>query len=74
MCLKVCVICSGIVLQSGGIADPHGGDAPGQAGCNYHSSVRQDYAGRLAGKYKGTLFTAARVELVMSQKDPGASG
>lgn len=39
---------------------------------NYHSSVRYDYAGKPAGKYKGTVFTAARVELVMSQKDPKA--
>ncbi|MFF1632131.1 NucA/NucB deoxyribonuclease domain-containing protein, partial [Streptomyces sp. NPDC058272] len=39
---------------------------------NYHSSVRYDYAGKLAGKYKGTVFTAAHVELVMSQKDPEA--
>ncbi|MFD4570188.1 NucA/NucB deoxyribonuclease domain-containing protein [Streptomyces sp. NPDC058251] len=39
---------------------------------NYHSSVRYDYAGKPAGKYKGTVFTAAHVELVMSQKDPEA--
>ncbi|WNM34962.1 NucA/NucB deoxyribonuclease domain-containing protein [Streptomyces sp. Li-HN-5-11] len=35
----------------------------------YHSAVRFDYAGRVAGKYKGTVFTGARVELVMSRKD-----
>ncbi|GAA3122908.1 hypothetical protein GCM10020254_82520 [Streptomyces goshikiensis] len=35
-----------------------------------YSSVRFDYAGPTAGKYKGTVFTEARVELVMSLKDP----
>lgn len=35
-----------------------------------YSSVRFDYAGPTAGKYKGTFFTEARVELVMSLKDP----
>ncbi|MET9182976.1 NucA/NucB deoxyribonuclease domain-containing protein [Kitasatospora aureofaciens] len=35
-----------------------------------HSDVRFDYAGPIAGKYKGTVFTAARVELVMSLSDP----
>ncbi|MEV7601638.1 NucA/NucB deoxyribonuclease domain-containing protein [Kitasatospora sp. NPDC089797] len=35
-----------------------------------HSDVRFDYAGPTAGKYKGTVFTAARVELVMSLSDP----
>ncbi|MEU6683706.1 NucA/NucB deoxyribonuclease domain-containing protein [Streptomyces sp. NPDC046832] len=35
----------------------------------YNSGVRYDYAGKVAGKYKGTVFTKARVELVMSQKD-----
>ncbi|MEU6369810.1 NucA/NucB deoxyribonuclease domain-containing protein [Streptomyces sp. NPDC046931] len=36
----------------------------------YHSNVRYDYAGKVAGKYKGTVFNQARVEIVMSQKDP----
>ncbi|MFF9627357.1 hypothetical protein [Streptomyces griseosporeus] len=36
----------------------------------FTSSVRFGYAGPSAGKYKGTVFTQARVELVMSQKDP----
>jgi hypothetical protein len=36
----------------------------------YHSGVRFDYAGPVAGKYKGTVFTEARVELSMSQSDP----
>ncbi|MER5662648.1 hypothetical protein [Streptomyces mirabilis] len=27
-------------------------------------------SGKVAGKYKGTVFTNARVELAMSQKDP----
>ncbi|MFJ8364599.1 NucA/NucB deoxyribonuclease domain-containing protein [Streptomyces sp. NPDC093984] len=36
----------------------------------YHPNVRYDYAGKVAGKFKGTVFTQARVELVMSQKDP----
>ncbi|MER6424501.1 NucA/NucB deoxyribonuclease domain-containing protein [Streptomyces sp. NPDC001137] len=40
---------------------------------NYHSNVRYDYAGKVAGKYKGTVFTAARVELAMSQKDPAVN-
>ncbi|MGW7258536.1 NucA/NucB deoxyribonuclease domain-containing protein [Streptomyces sp. NPDC054834] len=40
---------------------------------NYHSNVRYDYAGKSAGKYKGTVFTSARVELVMSQKDPAVN-
>ncbi|MFB0629410.1 NucA/NucB deoxyribonuclease domain-containing protein [Streptomyces sp. AB3(2024)] len=35
-----------------------------------YSSVRFDYAGPTAGKHKGTVFTEARVELVMSLKDP----
>lgn len=35
-----------------------------------YSSVRFDYTGRAAGKYKGAVFTEARVELVMSLKDP----
>ncbi|MFJ1569960.1 NucA/NucB deoxyribonuclease domain-containing protein, partial [Streptomyces erythrochromogenes] len=35
-----------------------------------YSSVRFDYTGRAAGKHKGTVFTEARVELVMSLKDP----
>lgn len=36
----------------------------------YRSGVRFDYAGPVAGKYKGTVFTEARVELSMSQSDP----
>jgi hypothetical protein len=40
---------------------------------NFHSNVRYDYAGRIAGKYKGTVFTPARVELVMSKKDPAVN-
>ncbi|MFE0389074.1 NucA/NucB deoxyribonuclease domain-containing protein [Streptomyces bungoensis] len=40
---------------------------------NFHSNVRYDYAGKIAGKYKGTVFTEARVELVMSQKDPAVN-
>lgn len=36
----------------------------------YYSGVRFDYAGPVAGKHKGTVFTGARVELVMSRKDP----
>lgn len=35
-----------------------------------YSSIRYDYAGRAAGKYKGAVFTEARVELKMSLKDP----
>ncbi|MFI1537647.1 NucA/NucB deoxyribonuclease domain-containing protein [Streptomyces anandii] len=35
----------------------------------YHSAVRFDYAGPVAGKFMGTVFTGARVELVMSRKD-----
>ncbi|MFF1497203.1 hypothetical protein [Streptomyces sp. NPDC058304] len=35
-----------------------------------YSSVRFDYAGPTAGKHKGTVFAEARVELVMSLKDP----
>ncbi|MFI5649277.1 NucA/NucB deoxyribonuclease domain-containing protein [Kitasatospora sp. NPDC051705] len=35
-----------------------------------HSDVRFDYAGPTAGKHKGTVFTAARVELVMKLSDP----
>lgn len=37
---------------------------------SYHSNVRFDYAGNIAGKHKGTVFTQARVELTMSRKDP----
>ncbi|WP_330342564.1 hypothetical protein [Streptomyces sp. NBC_00557] len=40
---------------------------------NFHSNVRYDYAGKIAGKYKGTVFTQARVELVMSKKDPAVN-
>ncbi|MEU2334033.1 NucA/NucB deoxyribonuclease domain-containing protein [Streptomyces sp. NPDC013172] len=36
----------------------------------YYSGVRFDYAGPVAGKHKGTVFTGARVKLVMSRKDP----
>ncbi|MFQ3556131.1 NucA/NucB deoxyribonuclease domain-containing protein [Streptomyces gramineus] len=42
-------------------------------GSVYDSSVRYDYAGKIAGKFKGTVFTKARVELVMSQKDPAVN-
>lgn len=35
----------------------------------FHSGVRFDYAGAVAGKYKGTVFTEARVELVLSLSD-----
>ncbi|WP_229328301.1 NucA/NucB deoxyribonuclease domain-containing protein [Streptomyces sp. UNOC14_S4] len=35
-----------------------------------YSNIRFDYAGRPAGKYKGTVFTEARVELAMSLSDP----
>ncbi|MEU8515914.1 hypothetical protein AB0C76_30690 [Kitasatospora sp. NPDC048722] len=35
-----------------------------------HSDVRFDYAGPVAGKYKATVFTGARVELVMKLSDP----
>ncbi|MER6113292.1 NucA/NucB deoxyribonuclease domain-containing protein [Streptomyces hirsutus] len=48
--------------------------APYMEGSNvYNSSVRYDYAGNIAGKHKGTVFTKARVELVMSQKDPAVN-
>ncbi|MFB7931945.1 NucA/NucB deoxyribonuclease domain-containing protein [Streptomyces sp. NPDC056039] len=48
--------------------------APYKEGSNvYNSSVRYDYAGKVAGKHKGTVFTKARVELVMSQKDPAVN-
>ncbi|MFF8659204.1 NucA/NucB deoxyribonuclease domain-containing protein [Streptomyces huasconensis] len=36
---------------------------------SYHSNVRFDYAGQIAGKHKGTVFTESRVELTMSRKD-----
>ncbi|MFD5558150.1 NucA/NucB deoxyribonuclease domain-containing protein [Streptomyces sp. NPDC127068] len=36
----------------------------------YTSSVRYDYAGHVAGKHRGTVFTEARVELVLNQNDP----
>ncbi|MEU3963239.1 NucA/NucB deoxyribonuclease domain-containing protein [Streptomyces buecherae] len=39
----------------------------------YHSNVRYDYAGPHAGKHKGTVFTQARVELVMNRKDPAVN-
>ncbi|MER6148293.1 NucA/NucB deoxyribonuclease domain-containing protein [Streptomyces hirsutus] len=48
--------------------------APYMEGSNvYNSSVRYDYAGNVAGKHKGTVFTKACVELVMSQKDPAVN-
>ncbi|WP_222316479.1 NucA/NucB deoxyribonuclease domain-containing protein [Streptomyces cavourensis] len=37
---------------------------------SYQATVRFDYAGPVAGKYKGAVFTKARVELVMSRTDP----
>ncbi len=45
-----------------------------EGGSVYTSSVRYDYAGKVAGKFQGTVFTQARVELVLSQKDPAAWG
>ncbi|MCX3061162.1 NucA/NucB deoxyribonuclease domain-containing protein [Streptomyces beihaiensis] len=36
----------------------------------YYSNVRFDYAGPVAGKYKGTVFTQAHVVLTMDRKDP----
>ncbi|MEU0166789.1 NucA/NucB deoxyribonuclease domain-containing protein [Streptomyces iakyrus] len=48
--------------------------APFTGGSNvYNSSVRYDYAGPVAGKHKGTVFSKARVELVMSQRDPAVN-
>ncbi|MEU4878728.1 NucA/NucB deoxyribonuclease domain-containing protein [Streptomyces sp. NPDC021608] len=44
-----------------------------EGGGVYSSSVRYDYAGKIAGKYQGTVFTGARVELVMSQADPAVN-
>ncbi|MGW5211470.1 NucA/NucB deoxyribonuclease domain-containing protein [Streptomyces sp. NPDC004051] len=44
-----------------------------EGGGVYSSSIRYDYAGKIAGKHKGTVFTKARVELVMSQKDPAVN-
>jgi hypothetical protein len=35
----------------------------------FHSNVRFDYAGIVAGKYRGTVFTEARVELALSLSD-----
>lgn len=35
-----------------------------------HSDIRFDYAGPVAGKYQGTVFTGARVELQLSLSDP----
>ncbi|GAA2485801.1 NucA/NucB deoxyribonuclease domain-containing protein [Streptomyces gobitricini] len=40
---------------------------------SYISNFRFDYAGSIAGKHKGAVFTQARVELVMSQKDPAVN-
>ncbi|GGS07383.1 hypothetical protein GCM10010220_69200 [Streptomyces parvulus] len=37
---------------------------------DYRSGVPFDYAGTVAEKYKGTVFTEARVEPSMSQSDP----
>lgn len=51
-------------------ADPHHA-APFTAGGGvYDSSVRYDCAGKIAGKFQGTVFTGARVELVMSTPPP----
>ncbi|MFE2139765.1 hypothetical protein ACFW9X_42440, partial [Streptomyces sp. NPDC059466] len=44
-----------------------------EGGSVYTSSVRYDYAGKIAGKFLGTVFTQARVELVLSQKDPAVN-
>ncbi|MFJ5274682.1 hypothetical protein [Streptomyces sp. NPDC088358] len=44
-----------------------------EGGGVYTSSVRYDYAGKIAGKFLGTVFTQARVELVLSQKDPAVN-
>ncbi|MDX3804125.1 NucA/NucB deoxyribonuclease domain-containing protein [Streptomyces sp. AK04-3B] len=35
-----------------------------------HSNIRFDYAGPVAGKYQGTVFIDARVELQLSLSDP----
>ncbi|MFF6779014.1 NucA/NucB deoxyribonuclease domain-containing protein [Streptomyces sp. NPDC012637] len=40
---------------------------------SFQSTFRFDYAGPIAGKYKGAVFTQARAELVMSQKDPAVN-
>ncbi|MCP9211607.1 NucA/NucB deoxyribonuclease domain-containing protein [Streptomyces sp. NEAU-Y11] len=37
---------------------------------SHQNLVRFDYAGPIVGKHKGTVFTQARVELVMSKKNP----
>ncbi|MQS38005.1 hypothetical protein FFZ77_20990 [Streptomyces katsurahamanus] len=39
----------------------------------YRSRIRFDYAGPVAGKHKGTVFSDARVKLVMSRKDPAVN-
>ncbi|MFE7133410.1 NucA/NucB deoxyribonuclease domain-containing protein [Streptomyces sp. NPDC057638] len=39
----------------------------------HRSRIRFDYAGSVAGKHKGTVFPDARVELVMSRKDPAVN-
>ncbi|WP_261955901.1 NucA/NucB deoxyribonuclease domain-containing protein [Streptomyces nigrescens] len=39
----------------------------------YHSNVRFDYAGPIAGKHKGTVFTEGRAELALSLKDPAVN-
>ncbi|MEU8795329.1 hypothetical protein [Streptomyces sp. NPDC048643] len=44
-----------------------------EGGSVYTSCVRYDYAGKIAGKFLGTVFTQARVELVLSQKDPAVN-
>ncbi|MFI5825300.1 NucA/NucB deoxyribonuclease domain-containing protein [Streptomyces rishiriensis] len=44
-----------------------------EGGGVYNSNVRYDYAGKIAGKFQGTVFTGARVELIMSQADPAVN-
>ncbi|MCX5009237.1 NucA/NucB deoxyribonuclease domain-containing protein [Streptomyces sp. NBC_00638] len=53
-------------------SSPNGAPYTGGGGV-YNSSVRYDYAGKIAGKYQGTVLTKARVELPLSQKDPAVN-
>ncbi|MFB7675130.1 NucA/NucB deoxyribonuclease domain-containing protein [Kitasatospora purpeofusca] len=58
------------VLLSMGVTSPTAPTRPWQQTDVGHSNVRFDYAGPVAGKFRGTVFTQARAELVMKLSDP----
>ncbi|MET8626346.1 NucA/NucB deoxyribonuclease domain-containing protein [Kitasatospora sp. NPDC004669] len=58
------------MMLSMGVTSPSAPNIPWSDFGAAKSNVRFDYAGPIAGKHKGTVFTNARVELVMKLSDP----